>query len=316
MNGWLSVSSGLGICRGHQSHSKNPVAAGRRPCKSKVGASASWRSGYAEDCKSFYPGSIPGEASIFQTFGVGARLAFRANLPHMRLQRFEQGPLSQKATSALDRTVLAMTIDFAAARRTMVENQLRTYDVLDPAVTAAMLAVPRENYVPEARRMVAYLDQPVPLSSGRTLLTPMVLGRILQAVQVKPGEKALDVAGGTGYSAHVLHMLGAAVTFLDHAHPISSLPGNIRVLTGNIAQGVADHAPFNVILINGAIANEPEALFSQLAEGGRLAVILGSGRSGRAMVYRKAHGVVSGQAVFDAAAVDLPEFAPKPVFSF
>jgi protein-L-isoaspartate(D-aspartate) O-methyltransferase len=214
-----------------------------------------------------------------------------------------------------------MMTDFAALRRNMVDCQLRTYDVTDRAVLAAMDKIAREDFVPQTRKPLAYLDQPVALDSfgaaGRVLLAPMTCGRMLQTLGVHPGQSFLDYAGGTGYTAALAAELGASVTAFE-ADP--TLRPVMRRILANRASGaiiVADALPsarFDHVFVNGACAVAPESLMALLSERGRLVVIEGIGRAGKVMLYQHAGGAVSGRAIFDAAGPALAEFAPIPAF--
>ena len=213
-------------------------------------------------------------------------------------------------------------IDFAQARRTMVDCQLRTYDVTDRALLAAMDEVPRERFVRAGQETFAYSDGPVEDSgAGRLLLAPMVLARLIQALGIESGQRVLDIAGG-GYSAAVLARLGAEVTALDNQKEALDRPaapgpaGPTTFRTGPLQGGCPDLAPFDAILINGAIEDEPTALLDQLAEGGRLACIRRDGRLGQALVYMKANGAVSFRPLFDAVAPVLADFARPRGFVF
>jgi protein-L-isoaspartate(D-aspartate) O-methyltransferase len=218
-----------------------------------------------------------------------------------------------------------VTIDYAAQRRAMVDNQIRTYDVHDARLVAALESVPREAFVPEARRSIAYLDQPVALGAGRAMLTPMVLARLLQALEIAPGDRALDIAGGSGYTSALLSRLTSTVVMVEEDPGLAATAKaalgriavqNVAIVVGAHDKGAADHGPFDVIVVNGAVSNEPDMVFRQLAEGGRLGVVIGAGRSGRATIYRKSHGHISGSAVFDASAPVLAAFRPVEAFVF
>jgi protein-L-isoaspartate(D-aspartate) O-methyltransferase len=262
-----------------------------------------------------HPGSIPGEASnFFHPRSLCSRSGLRLSFA------------DDRAKSILSlRTEDDVTLDFAALRRNMVEGQVRTYDVTEARLIAALETIPRERFVPEARRAVAYIDQPVPLSPLRTMLTPMVFARLVQALDIEPSDLILDIACGSGYSSAVLAQLGAKVVALDDDSAAADLsrnvadlaaPGQIVAVNGPLDRGAADHGPFNVILINGALEEAPENLFSQLKEGGRLGCVIGAGRSGKAMIFRKSGNHVSGAPVFDAAAPLLQSFRKAPGFVF
>ncbi len=216
-------------------------------------------------------------------------------------------------------------MDFAAARRTMVENQLRTYDILDYNTLDVMGSLPREMFLPAERQSMAYLDLSVSLGANRALMCPMVFGRLLQALEVKKTDRVLDVAGGTGYSACALGKLAASVVALDEdeaqlaitrANFAASGLTNAETVQGNITQGHPKSAPYDVIFVNGAVETEPSALLSQLSEGGRLGVILGLGRSGRALIYHRSGKNFTATRIIDAAAEPLMAFAKPAEFRF
>jgi protein-L-isoaspartate(D-aspartate) O-methyltransferase len=222
-------------------------------------------------------------------------------------------------------------IDFAAARRMMVDGQIRTSDVTDLRLIAAMLDVPRERYVPHDKIALAYLDFDVPVTSGaheaetRRLLKPVVLARMIQAADVEEGDNVLDVGCATGYSAAILGRLAGSVTALEQdatlaRHARENLEtahqSNARVVTGPLVEGWAANGPYDVILLDGATEVAPEALFRQLKEGGRMVAVVGRTPNGRAMLYRCTSGDVTGWPVFDAAAPTLPGFAAVPSFVF
>jgi protein-L-isoaspartate(D-aspartate) O-methyltransferase len=222
-------------------------------------------------------------------------------------------------------------IDFARVRRAMVDNQLRTYDITDLDVLTAMNAVPRERFVPPGREMLAYSDQPLVVGDGgdegpRTMLAPMVLARLLQHLQIRPGERVLDVAGGLGYSAAVMARMGARVVALESNEALAERArsilaelgtGNVEVAVGPMERGAPDGGPFEAILLNGTVQRRPDGLLEQLAEGGRLGCIQGPGnRSSRATLYVRAGSVFSSRPLFDAAAPVLPPFRDEPGFVF
>jgi protein-L-isoaspartate(D-aspartate) O-methyltransferase len=216
-------------------------------------------------------------------------------------------------------------IDFAAARRMMVDGQVRTSDVTDLRIIAAMLELPRERFVPETKADLAYLDLDVPVDAGRRLLKPMVLAKMLQAAAVKADDRVLDVGCATGYSSAILSRIAHSVVALEEdptlagkaAENLAAIgASNVAVATGPLTQGWQADAPYDVIFVNGATEVVPHALCSQLAEGARLVVVFGRAPLGRAMLYRAVGGDVSGWPIFDAAAPLLPGFAATPAFVF
>jgi len=220
-------------------------------------------------------------------------------------------------------------VDFAQARRMMVEGQVRTSDVTDLALIDAMLAVPRERFVPADQEKLAYLDLDLPVGQApgqgsRRMLKPMVLAKLIQAAELQPTDVVLDVACATGYTAAVLARLAARVTALEEDAALAAVakralsdlaPGNVAVVTGPLTAGWLAGAPYDVILLEGATEIVPRSLFSQLRDGGRLLCVEGR-NPGKAMVYRSVAGDVTGRPIFDAAAPLLPGFVEPPAFVF
>jgi protein-L-isoaspartate(D-aspartate) O-methyltransferase len=222
-------------------------------------------------------------------------------------------------------------IDFSAARRMMVDGQIRTSDVTDLRIISAMLEVPRERFVPQAEAALAYLDLDLPCLEARPgepvrrLLKPMVLAKMIQAVAVKSADRVLDVGCATGYSSAVLARLARAVVALEEdaglarsaqANLAAVGAQNVTVVSGPLARGWPGEAPYEVILVNGTAEIMPRELSGQLADGGRMVAVVGRAPSARAMLYRSVSGDVSGRPIFDAAAPLLPGFAEPPAFVF
>jgi protein-L-isoaspartate(D-aspartate) O-methyltransferase len=215
--------------------------------------------------------------------------------------------------------------DTVAARRMMVDGQVRTADVTDLDLIAAMQTVPRERFVPPALAEQAYRDGDIAIGGGRVLLKPMVLAKLIQAAQVGGGSHVLDVGCGTGYSSAVLARVAGSVVALEQdealaQHAKATLAaiggGSVTVATAPLTAGWPAAAPYDVILLNGATEVVPEALGGQLKPDGRLACIFGRGPIGKAMIYRLAEGHLVGRPVFDAAAPLLPGFVAAPAFVF
>jgi protein-L-isoaspartate(D-aspartate) O-methyltransferase len=221
--------------------------------------------------------------------------------------------------------------DFAAARRMMVDGQVRTSDVTDSRIIAAMLELPRERFVPEGNAALAYLDLDVPVARAggggppRRLLKPMVLAKMVQAAAVREADHVLDVGCATGYSSALLARLAASVIALEEDPALARIAEEnlkeiagekVTVVTGTLPQGWPPQAPYDVIFLNGASEIVPRALFGQLKDRGRLIAVIGRSPAGRAMLYRSIAGDVSGWPVFDAAAQTLPGFAAPPQFVF
>ena len=217
-------------------------------------------------------------------------------------------------------------MDYAAARQNMVESQVRTNKVTDARLVDALLKVPRERFVPEKLRGVAYVDEDLPLGGARYLLEPMVLARLLQTAQIKPTDRILDVAPGTGYSSAVLAPLARSVVALEQDARLAEqarstldalMLSNVTVVTGDHAAGVAKSAPYDVILLNGAVAGLPPALKAQLADGGRLVAVIKAERGlGQATLFTRVGEAVSSRVIFDAGTPLLPGFIPQESFVF
>jgi protein-L-isoaspartate(D-aspartate) O-methyltransferase len=220
-------------------------------------------------------------------------------------------------------------IDFAAARRMMVDGQVRTSDVTDHRIIAAMLELPRERFVAAASAGLCYGDFDVPVAPapapGRRLLKPMVLAKMVQAAQVGATDRVLVVGCASGYSSALLARLAAFVVALEEdpdlaklaASNLTELAGDkATVVTGPLTRGWPPQAPYDVIFLNGASEIEPHTLFAQLKDQGRLVAVIGRAPSCRAMLYRLIGADASAWPVFDAAAQVLPGFAAPPQFVF
>lgn len=210
---------------------------------------------------------------------------------------------------------------FLELRRNMVDCQLRTYDVTDRAVLAAADAVPREAFVPSGASHLAYLDQPIALpGTGRALMAPMVVARMIQKLELEPGENALEYAGGSGYGAALMHHVGVATALWEPDEAARMLAGPALGAAGAAAVAILDKEPaagsYDAILVSGACEMQPSTLFPLLREEGRLIVIEGVGRAARVRLYQKSMGAVSGRTVFDAFAPELVEFRRPPAFTF
>jgi len=221
--------------------------------------------------------------------------------------------------------------DFALARRNMVESQVRTNDVTDHALIAAMLDVPRERFVPPAMRELAYIDEDVPLkdvdSAGgrRWLMEPMPFARLVQLAEITATDLVLDVGCATGYSTAVMARLAESVVGLEsdadlaakaEASLIDEGIGNAAIVTGDMAKGYASQGPYDAIVLEGAVEHVPEDLFAQLREGGRLVAAVIDGPIGKATLFRSTGGGISSRVAFDVNVQPLPGFAKAPEFVF
>ncbi|MBS0471995.1 MAG: protein-L-isoaspartate O-methyltransferase [Proteobacteria bacterium] len=215
--------------------------------------------------------------------------------------------------------------DYATQRFNMVETQVRPNDVPDTRIHAALMAVAREQFVPAARRAMAYTDVPVEVAPGRFLLDPRSFGKLLQIAAIKPGDKVLDVACGTGYSSAVLGKMAKTVIALEQDADLvrvasDMLPAagatNVTVVQGGLTEGAKAQGPYDVILIEGGVESVPDSLLEQLAEGGRLAAIIVKGGQGQAHLYVREKGRIGARADFDAAVPLLAGFRKVVGFVF
>ncbi|MBE7211179.1 MAG: protein-L-isoaspartate O-methyltransferase [Gluconacetobacter diazotrophicus] len=215
--------------------------------------------------------------------------------------------------------------DRSFARRRMVDTQVRPVGVSDPRLLEAMRDLPRERFVPPDRGEIAYMDDDVPLGNGRVLMEPRIAGRLLQCLAPRRGETALVIGAGTGYSACLLGRLGLIVTALEQDPALlaagrelgGQLQPGLSWREAPFAAGLADAAPFDIILIDGAVRAAPHALAVQLSATGRLGgVLMQAARVGRAFVAEAAPGGLAIRPQFDATTAILPGFDAPDVFRF
>jgi len=215
--------------------------------------------------------------------------------------------------------------DYAAQRLNMVESQVRTNDVTDTRIHAAMREVPREQFVPNTKRAVAYAEAAIEIIRGRYLLEPRTFAKLLQLAAVTPNDAVLDIACATGYSTAVIARLAKTVIGLEQDADLVRVASetvptvsakNATIVQGSLVEGFAAGAPYDVIFINGAVETVPDALLAQLAEGGRLVAVIKSGELGRATLYLREHGRVGQRIAFDAAAHPLVGFRNTVGFIF
>jgi protein-L-isoaspartate(D-aspartate) O-methyltransferase len=227
-------------------------------------------------------------------------------------------------------------INFEGARATMVESQLRTDKVTDRRILAAFATLPRERFVPPAKRQLAYSDASLEVwpsldgGPARFLLPPVVLARLIQLVSVEAADAVLDIGCATGYSTAVLSRLARSVTAVEAEPELAAAArenlqelgvGNAAVLGGDLWRGAPETGPFDVIFLNGSVTEVPDTLLAQLKDGGRLGAIVAAGQEGKpcqgkAYLFVKVERKASGLPHFDANAKPLPGFAPSPSFSF
>lgn len=223
-----------------------------------------------------------------------------------------------------------MTADFSELRVKMVDGQLRTTDVTSLPLLSAMLGIPREAFVPESRKALAYIDDDILLSEkagpgARYLMKPSPFAKLVQLAEIGQNDRVLDVGAGSGYSAAVLSRLAKSVVALesdgalaDKASSTLAALGyeNVSVVLGDLKAGHKAGAPYDVIVVEGSVEELPDELTAQLAEGGRLVVVEGHGAAAVACIYLKSNGVATGRRAFNAAVKPLPGFERTPEFEF
>jgi protein-L-isoaspartate(D-aspartate) O-methyltransferase len=220
--------------------------------------------------------------------------------------------------------------DSKLQRLNMVESQVRTSDVTDRRIIRAMLEVPREVFVPQARASMAYMDEPVPVGpanggGARALLAPRTFAKLAQLSEIGPEAVVLDVGCATGYSSAVLARIAKRVVALEVDPGLAQTArrllaelgtSNVSVVEGLLAAGAPREAPFAVVFVNGAIEVVAPALLEQLEDGGRLVAIVTTGVVSRAEVWRRAGKSFDTSPAFEAGTAPLPGFERPPGFVF
>lgn len=222
-------------------------------------------------------------------------------------------------------------MDFEAARVKMVENQIRTTDVTSHSVLNAFLTVPRENFVPEKSKLLAYIDCDIEIAAAasgkvpRFLMEASPLAKLLQLGVITTQDKVLDIGCGTGYVSAILSLLAEKVVALESDEDLAAQAkaniaalgyGNVTVVTGDLEKGHAGNAPYDVIFIDGSIEQLPHGLLDQLSEDGRLITVIGYGHAARATVFMRERGAFSENVFFNASIKPLPGFAKAKEFVF
>lgn len=214
--------------------------------------------------------------------------------------------------------------DFRHRRVTMVDTQVRPSDVTKFPIIDAMLTIPREVFVPDARREAAYVGEHVEIAPGRVVLDPRTLAKMLDALDVQPDELVLDLGCGLGYSTAIIARLAEAVVAVEEDEALAGEAqarlsaesvDNAAVICAPLAAGSAKHGPFDAITIEGGVEDIPATLLAQLKESGRIAAIFMDGALGEARVGYKIDGIVTWRRSFNAAAPVLPGFARRRVFA-
>jgi protein-L-isoaspartate(D-aspartate) O-methyltransferase len=216
-----------------------------------------------------------------------------------------------------------MSIDFKAQRIKMVDGQLRTTDVTGHALLNAFLEVPREMFVPERKRQLAYVDADIEVAPGRYLMEPSPLAKLMSLAEVKSSDKVLLIGCETGYAAAILSKISNHVVAVESdaelasaaAANISALAvSNVEIAVGSLENGRSGSAPYDVIILGGSVESVPPGLIAQLGEGGRLVAVETSGALGAARLHVKRSTVVSSRFGFNAMVRPLPGFAKQPEF--
>jgi protein-L-isoaspartate(D-aspartate) O-methyltransferase len=219
--------------------------------------------------------------------------------------------------------------DFSTARQKMVDGQVRPSDVTDPRILDAMLTVPREAFVPESQRALAYLDLDLDVSEAdgakRFLIKPVVIAKMLQAAGIMETDNVLVVGCASGYAAAVAARLASRVTATESDGALAAKAGdvlaklgfgNVTVKTQAAADGDEANAPYDVIVLAGATEVVPDRLYRQLRDGGRLVGVFAMSRPPRAMIVTHSHADFGDRALFDAAVPVLPGLERPPAFVF
>ena len=217
-------------------------------------------------------------------------------------------------------------VDFTQARKNMVDCQLRTNKIVDDALIEAFLSVPRELFVEPNHQVIAYADIDVSTGNGRKLMAPMVIAQLIQVVQAQPYEIALHIGCATGYSSAILAKLVGTVVSLESDKSLAARANdnftnlavdNAVVVEGTLNEGYATQGPYDIICIEGAVAEIPSRLTDQLADGGRLCAVVDDGNgSGKAVLLVKKESTVSERVLFDATITSLPGFEVEKGFVF
>lgn len=206
--------------------------------------------------------------------------------------------------------------NFSSMRTAMVESQLRTSDVDDQRVIAAMAHVAREDFVPAERRAMTYIDRPIPLAGGRSLNPPLIVGRLLKEAQIAQGDKVLLIGAATGYSAALLANLGGQVTAVEEEGGSEIAVAGVTVVRGALNAGAPAGAPYDVLFIDGAVEEVPAALVQQLADGARVVTGIIERGVTRLCGGRVVAGVLGLASLADLEMVVLPGFAAPEQFVF
>ena len=213
--------------------------------------------------------------------------------------------------------------DYSTRRVMMVDTQVRPSDVTKFPIIAAMLAVPRENFVPDAQREAAYAGLNLQIGDRRVILEARSLAKLLDFIDIQPGERVLDLGAGLGYASAVIASLGGSVVSVEQDTALAALArarldvagfDEVKVVNAQLTTGSPSDGPFDAIIIQGAVESVPESITSQVKDGGRIGAIFMDGALGTARIGRKQDGVVSWRYAFNATAPVLPGFETRREF--
>ncbi len=215
--------------------------------------------------------------------------------------------------------------DYTAARRHMVDSQIRPNKVTDERIMDAMGKVPRESFVPPSLRGVAYIDEDIQIAPGRYLTEPQVLARMIQAAEISPTDTVLEIGSATGYGSAVLSHLAESIVAVESEHDLAEIANkalaalditNVAVVEGKLDKDYSRQGPFNVVFVNGAVEVVPDSWTKALADGGRLVCVEIVNGVGMAVLYTKVAGVPGRRLLFDARTPLLPGFQRAASFIF
>ncbi len=216
-------------------------------------------------------------------------------------------------------------VDYAAARKAMVDGQIRPSDVTYYPILKALLNVPRESYVPREMRAVAYMDQPIDLGEGREILAPRTLGRMLEAINIQPNELVLVIGAEFGYATAIIAQLAEAVVAVEEnatmvetatATLAEQSVDNAMVVNAPLSEGAAKPGPYDSIVVLGAVETLPVSIASQLKTGGKIVAIHHDDKHQQISVAVKSDSGLNWNAAYNASALTLPGFEFVKEFEF
>lgn len=214
------------------------------------------------------------------------------------------------------------TIDYAKARELMVEQQIRPWDVFDPRVLAVLAEVPREDFVPEAHRTLAYADIALPLGHGESMMKPVVEGRALQALELAPGDDVLEIGTGSGFLAACLGRLAREVVSLERHADLADAArarlaahgaGNVNVIAADAFSWESSRR-FAAICVTGAVSSIPSRFVEWLQPNGRMFIVRGRSPAMEAVLLRNQSGSPRIESLFETDLPYLAGAAPAPTF--